>query len=200
MLSASAARDRFRARERVDGARLRRRRDGARGRRCGHPRRAALCRAQTLVPGLDAPDEFRAIVNAHFRIALPPGRAGDPWRHRRHGRMAVRVSRTAFGHDQRGRPADRHAARGTRRRLWREVCGRHRASGGSAALADRARSARDLRRDARSRTPSGPGAQTAWRNLFLAGDWTHTGLPATIEGAIRSGNAAARSVRSGRGQ
>ena len=28
---------------------------------------------------------------------------------------------------------------------------------------------------------------THWRNLVLAGDWTRTGLPATIEGAIRSG-------------
>jgi hydroxysqualene dehydroxylase len=28
-------------------------------------------------------------------------------------------------------------------------------------------------------------------NLVLAGDWTATGLPATIEGAIRSGRAAA---------
>jgi hydroxysqualene dehydroxylase len=36
-----------------------------------------------------------------------------------------------------------------------------------------------------------PGVRTAWRNLFLAGDWTNTGLPATIEGAIRSGNRAA---------
>ena len=36
-----------------------------------------------------------------------------------------------------------------------------------------------------------PGAATAWRNLVLAGDWTKTGLPATIEGAIRSGNRAA---------
>jgi len=36
-----------------------------------------------------------------------------------------------------------------------------------------------------------PGAETAWRNLVLAGDWTNTGLPATIEGAIRSGNRAA---------
>ncbi len=33
--------------------------------------------------------------------------------------------------------------------------------------------------------------RTAFRNLFLAGDWTDTGLPATIEGAIRSGRAAA---------
>jgi uncharacterized protein with NAD-binding domain and iron-sulfur cluster len=36
-----------------------------------------------------------------------------------------------------------------------------------------------------------PGTETAWDNLALAGDWTATGLPATIEGAIRSGNKAA---------
>ena len=36
-----------------------------------------------------------------------------------------------------------------------------------------------------------PDSRTAWSNLFLAGDWTRTGLPATIEGAIRSGNRAA---------
>ena len=30
-----------------------------------------------------------------------------------------------------------------------------------------------------------------WKNLILAGDWTQTGLPATIEGAIRSGQRAA---------
>ena len=39
--------------------------------------------------------------------------------------------------------------------------------------------------------PSVRAAETGWRNLFLAGDWTRTGLPATIEGAIRSGNRAA---------
>ena len=36
-----------------------------------------------------------------------------------------------------------------------------------------------------------PSAKTQWRNLFLAGDWTQTGLPATIEGALRSGERAA---------
>ncbi|MDR2863630.1 MAG: hydroxysqualene dehydroxylase HpnE [Puniceicoccales bacterium] len=35
-----------------------------------------------------------------------------------------------------------------------------------------------------------PGAATAWRNLFLAGDWTDTGLPATLEGAAQSGQTA----------
>jgi hypothetical protein len=35
------------------------------------------------------------------------------------------------------------------------------------------------------------GPETAWGNLFLAGDWTATGLPATIESAVRSGYRAA---------
>ena len=36
-----------------------------------------------------------------------------------------------------------------------------------------------------------PPATTSMPNLFLAGDWTCTGLPATIEGAVRSGRRAA---------
>ena len=36
-----------------------------------------------------------------------------------------------------------------------------------------------------------PGPVTAFKNLFLAGDWTDTGLPATIEGSVRSGDRAA---------
>ena len=37
---------------------------------------------------------------------------------------------------------------------------------------------------------------TAIKNLKLAGDWTNTGIPATIEGAIRSGKSAAKAVLS----
>ena len=39
--------------------------------------------------------------------------------------------------------------------------------------------------------------RTRWSNLFLAGDWTDTGYPATIESAVRSGRAAARIVGGG---
>jgi zeta-carotene desaturase len=39
-----------------------------------------------------------------------------------------------------------------------------------------------------------PPARTPVRGLFLAGDWTDTGLPATIEGAVQSGYTAAREV------
>ena len=39
-----------------------------------------------------------------------------------------------------------------------------------------------------------PAQRTEWGNLFLAGDWTATGLPATIEGAVSSGVECARAV------
>jgi uncharacterized protein with NAD-binding domain and iron-sulfur cluster len=37
-----------------------------------------------------------------------------------------------------------------------------------------------------------PKVETSWRNLLLAGDWIDTGLPATIESAVRSGQKAAQ--------
>lgn len=39
-----------------------------------------------------------------------------------------------------------------------------------------------------------PGTKTAIPNLFLAGDWTRSGWPATMEGAVRSGYLAAEAV------
>jgi len=39
-----------------------------------------------------------------------------------------------------------------------------------------------------------PKSETAWSRVFLAGDWTATGWPATMEGAVRSGYMAAESV------
>ncbi len=45
-----------------------------------------------------------------------------------------------------------------------------------------------------------PGARTGWPGLYLAGDWTDTGWPATMEGAARSGFLAAEAVTGGRDQ
>jgi len=42
--------------------------------------------------------------------------------------------------------------------------------------------------------PPRPGPRTQLEGFFLAGDWTNTGLPGTIEGAVRSGDAAARAA------
>lgn len=39
-----------------------------------------------------------------------------------------------------------------------------------------------------------PGTNSGIPNLFLAGDWTDTGFPATIEGAVMSGRRAAESA------
>lgn len=40
-----------------------------------------------------------------------------------------------------------------------------------------------------------PGSATRWPGLYLAGAWTDTGWPDTMEGAVRSGLHAARLVR-----
>jgi zeta-carotene desaturase len=42
--------------------------------------------------------------------------------------------------------------------------------------------------------PARPGPRTAVRNHHIEGDWTDTGLPATIEGAVVSGHRAARAA------
>jgi uncharacterized protein with NAD-binding domain and iron-sulfur cluster len=46
--------------------------------------------------------------------------------------------------------------------------------------------------------PARPATATAVANLFLAGDWIDTGLPATIESAVRSGHWAAAAVLASR--
>lgn len=45
-----------------------------------------------------------------------------------------------------------------------------------------------------------PATQTRYSNLFLAGDWTRSGWPATMEGAVRSGYIAAEAVTRAAGQ
>jgi monoamine oxidase len=48
--------------------------------------------------------------------------------------------------------------------------------------------------------PPRPQASTPLRGFYLAGDWTDTGLPGTIEGAVRSGHTAADLVIQNRNQ
>ncbi|MGZ8323796.1 MAG: hydroxysqualene dehydroxylase HpnE [Rhodoplanes sp.] len=146
--------------------------------------------AVTLVPGITAPTEFRAILNTHFRADAPPSLPAltgvlngiSEWVFAFPGRISVTTSNAdRFMNEPRASLADA---------IWREVCAVTGLSG--------ERPAWQIVRERRATfaaTPEEnakrPGAQTAWRNLFLAGDWTATGLPATIEGAIRSGNRAA---------
>jgi uncharacterized protein with NAD-binding domain and iron-sulfur cluster len=74
--------------------------------------------------------------------------------------------------------------------LWGDVA---RALGLDGARPEAARLIKE-RRATFAQTPAQlrrrPGPMTALANLMLAGDWTETGLPATIDGAIRSGETA----------
>jgi hydroxysqualene dehydroxylase len=147
--------------------------------------------AERLVPGLDAPQEFRAIVNAHFRIAAPDEAplfigiigGGAQWVFKKREVLSVTVSAAEALVDE---PADELA-----RRLWRDV---ERAFDMPAQDLPPAQIVKE-RRATFAATPAEiarrPKPKTRWSNLALAGDWTDTGLPATIEGAIRSGFAAA---------
>ncbi|MBV8972115.1 MAG: FAD-dependent oxidoreductase, partial [Sphingomonadaceae bacterium] len=146
--------------------------------------------AADLLPGLTVPDAFHAIVNAHFAVAPPPGvpailavNGGTAeWLVAHGDRVSVTVS-----------AADALAARDRAEiaaALWADIRAAYRWDAPMppfqivkemrATFA--ATPAQDTRR---------PAAWTGVANLFLAGDWTQTRLPATIEGAIRSGATAA---------
>jgi hypothetical protein len=147
--------------------------------------------AADLVPGLTVPDEFSAILNVHFLIAADPGPAGfwgvvggtAEWVFVRPGTVSVTVSAANRLVD---RSAEEIAAL-----VWPDV----RATLGLPAPMPAVRVVKE-RRATHAATAAQearrPSPVTQWRNLVLAGDWTATELPATIEGAIRSGRKAAR--------
>jgi hydroxysqualene dehydroxylase len=145
---------------------------------------------QALLSGIEAPEEFRGIVNAHFSVQAPKGNppilgvigGRTQWLFAYRDRLSVTISAAGDLIDW---PREALAES-----LWSEVAG---LTGLGAALPPwrivkekratfAATPAQDVRR---------PPARTRWSNVFLAGDWVQTGLPATIEGAIRSGFEAA---------
>jgi squalene-associated FAD-dependent desaturase len=146
--------------------------------------------AAPILPGIPTPTEFRAILNVHFRVDPPAGaepitgvvNGAVEWLFAFADRLSVTISSADRLLDT---PRDELAAR-----IWREVA----EIAGVAGPMPPWQIVRE-RRATFAALPGQnalrPGARTAWVNLFLAGDWTATGLPATIEGAIRSGNRAA---------
>lgn len=147
--------------------------------------------AGELVPGLSVPTEHRAILNAHFACEAPAGApmmlgllgATSEWIFTHPGRVSVTIS-----------AADRliDAPREVLASLiWGEVA----AALGMTGQLPPWQIVKE-KRATFAATPAQqalrPPARTGWSNLFLAGDWVQNGLPATIEGALRSGDAAAR--------
>ena len=147
--------------------------------------------AQALVPGVSAPRRSSAIVTAHFAVEPPLGHppllglvnASANWLVAADGRLSVTAYDAASLADL---PRDDLA-----RKLWGDVA---RATGLSTDLPlkwqltvePRATFAAQPEDEMRR-----PATRTRWNNLMLAGDWTATGLPPGIEGAIRSGQKAA---------
>ncbi len=149
-----------------------------------------------VIPEIPVPLESHAIVNAHFKLPSPLNGEQDTlilgilggvaeWAFVRGSVVSVTVSAADALAET---PAEEIGVQ-----IWRDVA-----------------NALDLsidlppyrivkeRRATFAQTPAAmkcrPGSKTRFKNLFLAGDWTDTGLPATIESAIRSGHNAAAAV------
>jgi hydroxysqualene dehydroxylase len=146
--------------------------------------------AASLLPALKTPTKFRAIVNAHFR--LDPPREAPPilgvvgglveWLFAFPQRLSVTISN---GDRLLDMPREELA-----QAIWRDV---RRASGVSGELPpwQIVRERRATFEATPEQNALRPCTATGLKNLFLAGDWTDTGLPATIEGSVRSGDRAA---------
>ena len=147
--------------------------------------------AQTLVPGLRTPTRFTATVSVYFAVEPPFGlpsvtglvNGTAQWLFAFDGRLSATIHGAESLIDT---PAEELAAR-----VWADVA---QAANLPAApmpdwqvVVDRNATFAALPDQETLR----PGTRTRWNNLMLAGDWTATGLPATIEGAIRSGQKAA---------
>jgi squalene-associated FAD-dependent desaturase len=155
--------------------------------------------AQGLLPDLQVPEGSRAILNLHFRLDAAPrvdfatpylGILGGvaQWLFLRGDVVSVTISAADALVD---RPAEELAAR-----VWEDL---RRALSLPAATPVPPYRVIKEHHATFAQTPAAlprrPPARTRLANLALAGDWTATGLPATIEGAARSGHAAAAAIR-----
>ena len=152
--------------------------------------------AAALLPSIRTPRQFHPIVNVHYRLPARSAAAARPpilgivggtaeWVFSRGEILSVTIS-----------AADALAEHDTEviaRAVWTDV---------AKALAMPAslpvyRVIKEKRATI-AQTPAAerlrPPTRTDIENLFLAGDWTDTGLPATIEGAVRSGFTAANAA------
>lgn len=153
--------------------------------------------AADLLPGLSTPRETEPILNAHFHLDAAP-----PWPHEAPfigviGGLAQWVFLRGCVASVTVSAADRHIDETSESlipKLWADVAA---ALQISQATPPPCRVIKE-RRATFSQTPSAlslrPKTRTDYANLFLAGDWTDTGLPATIESAIASGHQAARAA------
>ncbi|MCG8511584.1 MAG: hydroxysqualene dehydroxylase HpnE, partial [Rhodospirillales bacterium] len=145
----------------------------------------------SLVPDVSGPDSFRSILNVHFRIdcdvrepdllGLLGGTAQWVFRGGPVASVTISAADDLLDRDQKELAT----------MIWNDVA---RALGKDAKPIPPYRVIAE-KRATFAQTPAQlrlrPQPRTTIDNLVLAGDWTDTGIPATIEGAIRSGQTAA---------
>ncbi len=149
--------------------------------------------AAELIPGLTVPTQFESICNIHFKYEMPPGETGfwgvvggiTEWVFARPEVISITIS-----------AANRYldiSHEDMVRRVWAELVKLFELPAAippHRLLWERRATFRTTPAQLKLR----PNTRTSNPNVVLAGDWTDTGLPATIEGAIRSGNAAAMAL------
>lgn len=151
----------------------------------------------TVMPEPVAPAAHHAIVNVHFRLERPAGLPGGApllglvggtaqWLFQRGDVVSATISAAdALAEWEPERIA---------RLLWGDVALALRLPPGPPPDCRVVKERRATFAQTPQQAAARPGPRTAYSNLLLAGDWTDTGLPATIEGAVRSGNVAAAAV------
>lgn len=159
--------------------------------------------AADLLPDITVPDAYKSILNVHFKITVIPDKdiaeAGfvglingtAEWIFVKADHISVTVSAANKLID---RTADDLA-----NAVWRNVAKALDLEGNMATEIPPYRVIKERRATIVANViqeERRPGAQTDIGNLMLAGDWTDTRLPGTIEGAVRSGVTAANLILS----
>lgn len=147
-----------------------------------------------LMPEISTPTDFRSIISAHFRADAPDqtieftGLVGSiaEWAFVRNGVISVTVS-CAERYEQ-------YPVRDMAYWLWQDMAKLYDLDGENVPPHRIFKEKYATFAATAEQNALRPTAFTQWNNLALAGEWTATGLPSTIEGAIRSGLKAAQVV------
>lgn len=150
--------------------------------------------AQELIPNLLAPTAYRAITNAHFKIEVPQNPAGftglvgglAEWVFVKPGVVSVTIS-AADRYEEQNQEAWAIA-------IWEDLAKLFNLDPTKIPPFRIVREKRATFAATPAQEKKRPQAYIGWKNVALAGDWTSTSLPSTIEGALRSGVKAAQVV------
>lgn len=149
---------------------------------------------QEIIPNLLTPTLFRAITNVHFRVEAPQNLAGftglvgglAEWVFVKPGVVSVTISASDRYEEQ---DQDTWALA-----VWDDLAKLFNLDPAKVPPYRVIREKRATFAATPQQEKMRPAAYIGWKNLALAGDWTATSLPSTIEGALRSGVKAAQIV------